>query len=243
MRRRSDSEAAASEENGRLEILFDLDDTLYPASLGLFRLVSERILVFIRRTLNLGEEEARHLQRAYWRRYGTSLYGLMQHHDLDPEPFLEFVHDVPVEEYLTVDPGLVEILGRLPARRHVFTNGPSEFAERVLRALGYRDLVEEIFDIRGAQFVPKPNAAPYDAVVRRLGARSANVVLVDDALKNLPPARERGWRTVWLRQPDSFLGGRRGLSVAEAPDFTPDVVLRDLREIEAALESMPFEPT
>lgn len=223
---------------GRLEVLFDLDDTLYPASLGLFRLVAERIRTFIERTLDLAEDEARQVQRAYWRRYGTSLYGLMQEHGIEPEPFLEFVHDVPVERYLTPNPDLAEHLAALPGHRHVFTNAPSEFAERVLRALGYDGLFAEIFDIRRAGYVPKPNDRPYDAVVRQLGPGPGRIVLVEDALKNLPPAATRGWRTVWLRSPDSFLGGSRGLSVEEAPDFTPDAVIECLEEVGPALRRL-----
>ena len=234
----SDGRAAPGDGVERLEILFDLDDTLYPASLGLFRLVAERIRTFIAQALDLAEDEARELQRAYWRRYGTSLYGLMQEHAVDPEPFLEFVHDVPVERYLTPNPVLAEHLAALPARRHVFTNGPSEFAERVLAALGYDGIFSEIFDIRRAGYVPKPNDGPYDAIVEAFGTAPRTVVLVEDALQNLPPARARGWRTVWLRSPDSFLGGSRGLSVQEAPNFTPDAVIESLNEIGPALRRL-----
>jgi putative hydrolase of the HAD superfamily len=221
-----------------VEILFDLDDTLYPASAGLFRLVSERIRAYVARVLGVDEDEARRVQREYWRRYGTSLYGLMQVHGVEPEPFLRFVHDVPVEENLKPDPGTRDLLAALPARRHVFTNGPSEFAERVLEALGYRDLFAEIFDIRRAGFVPKPNAPPYDTVASRLSAPGTLCVLVEDALKNLPPARERGWKTVWLRSPESHLGGARGLSLAEVLDFTPDAVIDDLCEVGSALRDL-----
>ncbi len=220
----------------RVELLFDLDDTLYPATAGLFRLVSQRIRAFIQRTLELDEEEARQLQRAYWRRYGTSLYGLMQVHGVEPEPFLRFVHDVPVDEYLRPDEAGRAHLERLPARRHVFTNGPAEFAERVLAALGYRDLFDQIFDIRRAGYVPKPNAAPYDGVAGYFASPGTLCVLVEDALQNLPPARERGWRTVWLRQPESFLGGSRGLAVREAPDFTPDATIDELGQVADAWE-------
>lgn len=216
------------------QALFDLDDTLYPASAGLFPLVSARIRAYVARVLSIGEDEARRVQREYWRRYGTSLYGLMQVHGVEPEPFLRFVHDVPVEDHLRADAETRRRLAALPARRHVFTNGPAEFAERVLEALGYRDLFDEIFDIRRAGYVPKPHAAPYDGVTQRLAASGGPCVLIEDALHNLPPARARGWRTVWLRSPESHLGGARGLSVAEAPDFTPDAVIHALGEIEEA---------
>jgi putative hydrolase of the HAD superfamily len=200
-----------------LHILFDLDDTLYPASAGLFPLVSARIRSYIESTLGLDERAARVVQRRYWRRYGTSLRGLMVRHAVDPEPFLEFVHGVPVEDHLRADADLRAILASLPGTRHVFTNGPQSWASRVLTVLGVEDLFERTFDITSFGYVPKPNPEPYDLVTRSLGER-ARIVLVDDAPHNLAPARARGWRTIWLRAPDSVAGGTRGLSVTTPPD-------------------------
>jgi putative hydrolase of the HAD superfamily len=198
-------------------LLFDLDDTLYPASAGLFPLVSARIRAYIESTLGLDERAARVVQRRYWRRYGTSLRGLMLRHAVDPEPFLEFVHGVPVEDHLRTDADLRAILASLAGARHVFTNGPKSWARRVLATLGIEDLFERTFDIASFGYVPKPNAEPYDVVTGALGAR-AEIVLVDDSPANLAPARARGWRTIWLRSPESVAGGTRGLSVAHPPD-------------------------
>jgi putative hydrolase of the HAD superfamily len=200
-----------------LHLLFDLDDTLYPASAGLFPLVSARIRSYIESTLGLDERAARVVQRRYWRRYGTSLRGLMVRHAVEPEPFLAFVHGVAVEDHLRADADLRAILASLPGMRHVFTNGPEAWVRRVLDVLGVDDLFERTFDITSFGYVPKPNAEPYDVVTRALGER-ARIVLVDDSPANLAPAKARGWRTVWLRAPESVAGGTRGLSVANPPD-------------------------
>jgi putative hydrolase of the HAD superfamily len=211
-----------------LHLLFDLDDTLYPASAGLFPLVSARIRSYIERTLNLDERAARVVQRRYWRRYGTSLRGLMVRHAVDPEPFLEFVHGVPVEDHLRADADLRAILAALPGARHVFTNGPEAWARRVLATLGIDDLFERTFDIASFGYVPKPNPEPYELVSRTLGAE-AEIVLIDDSPANLGPARARGWRTIWLRAPESVAGGTRGLSVADPPEA--DHVVERLDEL------------
>jgi putative hydrolase of the HAD superfamily len=222
-----------------VHLLLDLDDTLYPASAGLFPLVSARIRSYIERTLGLDERAARVVQRRYWRRYGTSLRGLMLRHRIDPEPFLEFVHGVPVEDHLKAEPDLRALLASLPVTRHVFTNGPAGWAQRVLATLGIEDLFERTFDIVSFGYVPKPNAEPYDVVTQALGAE-ARIVLVDDSPANLGPARARGWRTVWLRSPESVLGGTRGLSVADPPDA--DHVVERLDELPGILSATTPPP-
>ena len=207
----------STRDTRNLHLLFDLDDTLYPASVGLFPLVSARIRSYIERKLGLDEHQAREIQRRYWKHYGTSLRGLMVHHGLDPEPFLEFVHGVPVEDHLKADADLRAILASLPGVRHVFTNGPESWARRVLATLAVDDLFERTFDIASFGYVPKPNAEPYEVVTQALGPQ-ARIVLIDDSPANLAPARARGWRTIWLRSPESVAGGTRGLNVANPPD-------------------------
>ena len=210
-----------------LHWLFDLDDTLYPASCGLFRLVSVRITQTIARLLDLDPDRARALQRQYWLRYGTSLRGLILEHGLDPEPFLAFVHDVPVEEHLQVDPALRSMLEGLPGRRHIFTNGPREHATRVLRALGIDDLFESVFDIRHSAFVPKPDAEAFQRVLDALETQGSDCILVDDAPPNLETARALGMQTIWVRSPLSVAGGRVGGSVALASQDA-DLVVDDI---------------
>ncbi|MHB2017343.1 MAG: pyrimidine 5'-nucleotidase [Candidatus Xenobia bacterium] len=214
--------------------LFDLDDTLYPASAGLFPLVSRRITERISALLSLPPEEARVVQRRYWKEYGTSMRGLIVNHGVDPEPFLAYVHDVPVEQYLGPDPALRHMLERLGGPRHVFTNSPSEFADRVLAALGVADLFESVFDIRHAGYVPKPNPDAYHRVLARLACDGSSCIMIDDSMQNLHAARQHGIRTVWLRAPDSVAGGRPGGSVALAAELPPaDYVIERILELES----------
>jgi putative hydrolase of the HAD superfamily len=219
--------------------LFDLDDTLYPASSGLFGHVSARITRRIAGILGLPEDEARIVQRGLWRKYGTSLRGLQVEHGIDPEPFLADVHDVPVEEILAPDPELRELLARLRGERHIFTNGPSEFAHRVMRRLGVDPLFTHVFDIRHGEFVPKPDPLPYRRAMAALASPAESIVLIDDAPQNIARAREFGWWTVWLRSPRSVAGGSAGQSVAvreESGDSTgPHVTIDRLTELESAL--------
>jgi putative hydrolase of the HAD superfamily len=220
--------------------MFDLDDTLYPASTGLFGHVSKRITRRIAATLGVPEEEARVRQRALWRKYGTSLRGLQVEHGVDPEPFLAFVHDVPVDDLLEPDPDLAAMLARLPGERHVFTNGPSEFAHRVLRRLGVDDLFTHVFDIRHAEFVPKPDRHPYVRAMAALDAPANTLLLVDDAPQNLAQARALGWWTAWLRSPHSLAGGSPGQSVAfsEEQSAGAHVTVDRLSDLEPRLAAL-----
>ncbi len=226
--------------------LFDLDDTLYPASSGLFRLVSARITQRIGEILSLREDEARALQRAYWRKYGTSLRGMVVEHGIDPEPFLTYVHDVPVEDVLAPDPGLLDVLRELPGERHVFTNGSAEFAHRVLVRLGVRPAFERLFDIRHADFVPKPDPLPYARALAALGASAADVALVDDAPQNIVRGRELGLWTVWLRSPHSVAGGSAGASLAlgeeSAAHSAAHATIESLTELPAAYSARTGTP-
>ena len=218
--------------------LIDLDDTLYPAETGLFTHVSRRITARIARTLGLPEDEARVVQRRLWRTYGTSLRGLIVEHGVDPEPFLADVHDVPVEAILAPDPALRAVLAALPGTLHVFTNGPSEFAQRVLGRLGVDDLFGTVFDIRHHGFVPKPDEQPYRRALDALGVTGQDVAMVDDSPQNLLPARRLGMWTAWLRSPHSMAGGVAGGSVALATERgaadPPDAVIKGLSELPAA---------
>lgn len=216
--------------------IFDLDDTLYPASCGLFKHVSVRITDRIALTLALSLDDARVVQRDYWQRYGTSLRGLIVNHAIDPEPFLAYVHDVPIEDLIRPDEALRALLMRLPGRRHIFTNSPSEYARRVLRALRVDDLFEHVFDIRHSEFHSKPDPHAYGCVLRALEAPAEHCLFIDDAPQNLVAARECGMTTVWLRSPLSVAGGTAGGSVQmEAEVAPPHLVIDALHELEDAV--------
>lgn len=225
--------------------LIDLDDTLYPAESGLFAHVSRRITARIARTLGIDETQARVVQKDYWRRYGTSLRGLVVEHGIDPEPFLADVHDVPVETILAPDPALRGVLGALPGRLHVFTNGPDEYVHRVPRRLGVDALFDRVFDIRHAEFVPKPDPHPYRRALAALGVPGERVAMVDDSPQNLAAARRFGVWTAWLRSPDSLAGGSAGNSVALAAALgdtdggAPDAIIERLPDLPAAWAARP----
>ncbi len=177
----------------------DLDNTLYDADSGVFQRMNTRITEYIRRTLSVGWKEAEKRRVAYWRRYGTTLRGLMLHHQVDPEDFLRDVHDVRVEELLGPDPALVKALECLPGRRVIHTNGTREHAERVLRALGASHCFHRIYDIRFHDYRPKPCLEGLRRLLAEEGIPAERSMVIDDMPDNLDVARHLGAATCLVR--------------------------------------------
>jgi putative hydrolase of the HAD superfamily len=207
------------------EWLFDLDNTLYPPESGLFGAVDARINEFLARHLGLGARAADALRSRYHDQYGITLVGLMEEHGTEPHHYLEFVHDVPVGDYLLPDPALRALVLALPGRRSIFTNGSRRHALAVLAALGLEGAFAEIFDIVALGFRPKPEPATYRAVLERLGTAPGRVVLLDDLERNLAPARDLGMRTVLVGTGGPARGADFAIaSLRELPSILPQLL-------------------
>ncbi|WP_037498933.1 pyrimidine 5'-nucleotidase [Sphingomonas jaspsi] len=177
--------------------IFDLDNTLYPASTRLFDLIDARMSSYVQRLLDVDPIEARRLQKQYFRDHGTTLAGLMKLHEVDPHDFLDDVHDINFDR-VSPDRRLADALTRLPGRRFIFTNGNDAYAERVLKAIGIDAHFHGMIDIHATGYVPKPHPAGYELLVGRFGIDPARAVLVEDMAKNLKPAKAMGMTTVWV---------------------------------------------
>ena len=175
--------------------VFDLDNTLYPRECELMALVEGRITEFVVRESGLPTEEALALQKRYLHEHGTSLAGLMAHHDVDPYRFLDEVHDVSLE-CLRPDPVLRRGLQRLPGRRLVFTNGSARHAERVLERLAIADLFDDVFHLEAANLIPKPDPRTFQRMADRHGVAPRAAAFFEDTEKNLAPAAALGMTTV-----------------------------------------------
>ena len=177
-------------------LIFDLDNTLYPADKKLFSLIDVRINRYMTEVVGIPACEVDSLRREYWRLYGVTLQGLIRHHQVDPEEYLHYVHNVDVNSTLSPDPLLRNVLSDLPQRKAVFTNGSSCHAERVLSALGIEDVFEEIYDIRVAAYLPKPWTEPYLAVLDKLGTSAKDCIMIEDSRDNLETAKNLGMGTI-----------------------------------------------
>lgn len=177
--------------------IFDLDNTLYPASANLFSQIDVLMGRFIAQLLGCDPIEARRVQKMYFHDHGTTLAGLMHYHAVDPHEFLDFVHDVDMRA-LDGAPRLAERLNALPGRRLVFTNADTAYASRALDALGIADCFAGIHDIHAMAYRPKPEMSAYHGFVEAFGVDPARAVFVEDTARNLTPAKALGMQTVWI---------------------------------------------
>jgi putative hydrolase of the HAD superfamily len=177
--------------------IFDLDNSLYPASANLFELIDIRMGAFIERLLSVDPIEARRVQKHYFHEHGTTLAGLMAANGVDPHDFLAYVHDIDLAR-ISADPDVAAAIARLPGRRMIFTNGDVDYAGRVLGKLGLGDLFDEIHDIHAMNYVPKPNPASYEAMCALYGIDPTRALFVEDMARNLGPAKALGMTTVWI---------------------------------------------
>ena len=206
----SDSPTSAADRLDHVDVwIFDLDNTLYPASCDLFEQVRQRIGGFIAERFGMDLEEAWALQRKYFLEHGTTLRGLMTEDDVSPHEFLAFVHDIDVTP-VPPSPVLDETLDALEGRKLIFTNASAGHAERVMERLGVSRHFEAIVDIVASDYLPKPDRRSYDRMIAAHGIDPAGAVMVEDMAVNLVPAHAMGMTTVWVRTEHAWTGPKPG---------------------------------
>jgi putative hydrolase of the HAD superfamily len=175
--------------------VFDLDNTLYPHALNLWQQIDDRIRAFIARFLDVTHDEAFRVQKDYYRRYGTTMRGLMAEHGLEPDDFLEFVHQID-HSPLEPNPALGAALEMLPGRKLILTNGTRKHAEAVMRRLAIHEHFEDVFDIIAAELEPKPLAQTYDRFLARHAVAPQKSAMFEDLARNLVVPHALGMTTV-----------------------------------------------
>lgn len=175
--------------------VFDLDNTLYPPSQGLFDQIEVKMTDWVMEALGVDRDRADHLRRHYWQEYGTTLAGLMAEHDLDPVPYLEAVHDISFAP-LKPDAALAANIAELPGRRIIFTNATAPYAERVLEARGLSGLFDAIYGVEHAGMHPKPNRQAFETVFAADGFDPLAAAMFEDDPRNLAVPHAMGMQTV-----------------------------------------------
>ena len=178
--------------------IFDCDGVLYDDLEGVFGQVSKRMTEYISQKLDLSLEKAKELQTNYFHKYNTSLNGLMIHHDINPQEFLKYVHDINLD-FLKKDLKLRKELLELKTKKFVFTNGSHEHASNITKTLGISDLFDGFFDITDCNFIPKPSIEPYRKLIDKFNIKPSETVFIEDIAINLEPAKKLGMKTVWLK--------------------------------------------
>ena len=179
--------------------IFDLDNTLHDARERIFPAMHEQINAFLMRHFGVDEEGANRMRESFWRRYGTTLNGLMRHYGLDPRRFLAETHAFPELSSMVVsENALHHALGRLAGRKLMFSNAPRHYVEGVLRALGVGRFFEAVYTIEDARYRGKPALHGFHVLLRKHDLDPHRCAFVDDALDNLRTAHRLGMSTVWV---------------------------------------------
>jgi putative hydrolase of the HAD superfamily len=137
-------------------LFFDLDDTLYPSTTGLWPAIKDRMNLYMTERLGIPESDVPFLREQYFKMYGTTLRGLEERHGVDKADFLAFVHDLPLQSYLKPNPVVREVIASLPTRNLIFTNADVPHARRVLAALELDDLFDAVVDVNAVSPYCKP---------------------------------------------------------------------------------------
>ncbi|MAI18040.1 MAG: pyrimidine 5'-nucleotidase [Rhodobacteraceae bacterium TMED111] len=208
--------------------IFDLDNTLYPASTDLFAQVSEKMSGYIANFLDIDKAKADKMRYKYWQKYGTSLAGLMRNFKIDPDHFLEVVHDIDFS-VLNKDSKLINTLNELPGRKIVYTNGTVPYARKVLKYRGLADAFDEIYGIENANYIPKPSPKAYEMIFAKSNIIYNRSAMFEDEIRNLKVPFDLGLKTILIcDRPTSE--NHVDYSVESLPDFLRQIISTSLTE-------------
>ena len=181
--------------------IFDLDNTMYDINLGLFKKISNRITDFIMSKYSLDIDQAKKIQKEYYLKYGLTLRGLIVEKKLEPEEFLDYVHDVEHPE-LEKNDQLISKIRLLEGKKIIFTNATSKHAKKILNILELEHDFDQIIDIKDLEYIPKPDKRSYKKLLECLNLNKENLdktIFFEDTVHNLIPAKELGITTVWMK--------------------------------------------
>ena len=208
--------------------VFDLDNTLYPHHL-LWQQVDDRIRSYVAEFLKVSKDEALRVQKDYYKRYGTTMRGLMTEHGLNPDDYLEYVHQID-HSPLEPNPALGAALEKLPGRKLILTNGTRKHADAVMKKLGVHEHFEDVFDIVAAELEPKPAAKTYERFLARHKVDPAKAAMFEDLARNLEAPHALGMTTVLVVPPGTREVFREDWELEGRNELHVDYVTDDLTE-------------
>jgi putative hydrolase of the HAD superfamily len=175
--------------------VFDLDNTLYPHHVNLWQQVDVRIREFVGAWLKVPPQEARRIQKDYYRRYGTTMRGMMTEHGVHADDFLAYVHRID-HSPLQPNPAMGAAIAKLRGRKLILTNGSTDHADKVLARLGIGAHFDAVFDIVAAELEPKPAPQTYQKFLDLHGVNPLKSAMFEDLARNLVVPHQLGMTTV-----------------------------------------------
>lgn len=178
-------------------IFIDLDDTLYPATCGLYSVLSKRMELYMVERMKIPPETAPVIRKDLFQKFGTTFRGLSTVYKINEEDFMDYVHNIPLSPFLRENPELRETLELYPQRKVIFTNADTPHAKRVIKALGLDGLFEQIIDIHDIDPFYKPQVEAFQKALQLAGVtHPEDCVMIDDTKRNLLGAKAAGLFTI-----------------------------------------------
>ena len=175
--------------------VFDLDHTLYSPKVRLFDQIEELMTSYLIKVLNISEDRANYLRKYYWETYGTTLAGLMAEHNLDPHPYLEFVHDISLDD-LEQNLELADLINSLKGEKIIYTNGSRAHAKNVSTALGLINCFSQLYGTEDADYIPKPKKQAFEKIFDLAKINPKQAIMFEDDPRNLVEPFNMGMKTV-----------------------------------------------
>ena len=181
------------------DLLIDLDNTVYPEDSNIFAQIDLKMKSFIAENLNVSLDEAFKIQKKYFVDNGTTLRGLMLYHNVQPEKFLNYVHEIDLTS-IKKNEELSDELKKYNGKKIIFTNGSDKHAKKVLKKIGLYKTIDHIFDIIKADYIPKPDISTYQKVIKEYSLDPRKTIMIDDLPNNLKTAKGLGIKTVLIKK-------------------------------------------
>ena len=190
--------------------LIDLDNTLHNASHAIFPAITANMNAFLAEVLGENgtlatDEKVNEVRLKYWRRYGATLLGMVKHHGVRIEEFLQAAHQFDnLSSMIRAERGVHRFLKRLPGRKILLTNAPRRYSREVMRHLGLHRHFAQHIPIESMHIHRSLRPKPSKHLLRKLLAREKvsprRAILVEDTAKTLKFAKSIGLRTVLVTQ-------------------------------------------
>jgi len=149
-------------------------------------------------SLSINSQDVNQMRVRYFYEYGTTLNGLMKHHNVDPIDYLEFVHDIPLEDFIVPNQILGDFFEKASSTNVIFSNAYYPYIKKILSLLSVDEYFDNIHDIVDFEFTPKPFALPYKKVIEKYRFKPEDIILIDDSVPNLNKAKEFNMKTIFV---------------------------------------------
>ena len=179
--------------------IFDFDNTLFASGREIFPLINEKMTQYIEQHLCVDRDEANRLRKLYWDQYGATMTGLVRHHDIDAEHFLEKTHDIgDLSGFIYRSSRLMQLLRNISGKKFIFSNSPAAYLKEMLKLLGIGRYMTDAFSIESTNMNPKPSVIGFRKLLKNHNLNASQCVMVEDSLVNLVTAKRLGMKTVWV---------------------------------------------